>query len=149
MTKQLKGATAVPQPPKPHPKPIPLPRPQPEPLDPPPTNPIPQVPAPPSMEINAHPANFSARSDVATQYRWSFPHDLKLAVRVSDTGETSLAIERSKAAAPDERGRTLSVSEVHREAEPLDAVHMRRWCVILNRVLVRIKALYRNERANS
>lgn len=46
----------------------------------------------PFMKVDEHAATFFAPTDIVTEYRWSFPHHLMLAVRVCETGETVLAI---------------------------------------------------------
>lgn len=68
------------------------------------------------MKVDDHAATFFAPADVATEYRWSFPHHLAAVVRVCETGETVLAIARDNGLPVDERGRTPSPSGIQGEA---------------------------------
>jgi hypothetical protein len=70
------------------------------------------------MNIDGRGATFFGPSDVVTEYRWSFPHHLTLALRVCETGETVLAIVQDNGLLVDEHTRAPSLSGIQAEASP-------------------------------
>jgi len=58
------------------------------------------------MRVDEHALPIVTPSGVTAEYRWSFPHNLTLVVRVYETGETALAILQGNGLKLTEQGRT-------------------------------------------